>query len=315
MKRIFLSTLCIWVGFFSLAQHNNFEIVQLNETLNSKVEISGIAYYQANFYFISEKKSCLYKFAPYRNKDSFYQVNSPVDLKIQSSELEGLAVYNNYLLITDERNAKIYAYDLEENNTLPYPLDIKGFDVSGDVGFFGMEGIAVNQKNGICYLLKERNQNYESEIRQFKIIENTNGTITLLFKSNFRIENERIAEADNNWRYSDIYFDPTSNLLYGIKSSYVNGNGQYYIDTISCNPQTGLINDTVYKKDRKIHFSCLTKLMNDSFAESEYNTNLEGIVIVNGCIYVISDNYQSPRDYGKKTLLIKLPINKTSECK
>lgn len=308
----------IWIILLILGHTTvvHSQLVALPIIFNTKIEISGISKFNNEFFLVSEKQSKIFSLYPRERADSFEITRTIMDPAFQNSEFEAIATYKKYLLITDEKNPQIFAYNLETSTLLPQPLKITGFDITNDRNFFGLEGIAINEKKKICYLLKERNQNFESEIRQFAITENIDGTISLEFKRNLIIKNDVISKnPEDNWRYSDIHFDERSNLLYGIKASYIDGKGEYYIDTIKCDVQSGLIGKSTVEKNESMHFMCLTKLINDSFARSEYSTNLEGIVISEGFIYVVSDNFQSsPRDDGKKTLLLKIRMSDPPSC-
>jgi hypothetical protein len=168
--------------------------------------------------------------------------------------------------------------------------------LDNDIGYFGIEGIAVSESAGICYVLKERNENFESEIRQFRIRQE-NGMIFFDSVSNTIVEHDKDnTQAEKNWHYTDIYHDEDTKRLYLLKSFFVDYSSslnRYHIDTLE--KITGRINrDFIPKTGNKLFFDLSDEMKKTATislaAGKRYSTNLEGICFYAGDCYIISDN-------------------------
>jgi hypothetical protein len=217
-----------------------------------------------------------------------------------SVEIEAITIYKNQLWFTDESktNHRLYSFNL---NTQKLDTIYSGSYLDQDTADFGMEGITVDSINKLCYVLKEKNHKNQSVIRVFKILELEN-RIYLDF-----IRNIYIDQPDIRWRYSDLFFNANDNYLYCLKSR----KGRYKIDTIyaSALNETG---DITIPLQTKKEFKDMSKIIN-SYENTGYDTNLEGLVMTTEAIYLVSDNAQTKNSNcaipgRKKTLLIKIPI-------
>ena len=74
-----------------------------------------------------------------------------------------------------------------------------------------MEGLTVNPNQKLIYILRERNGNNQTEIYTLEIGNND----SLNYKNKFIINHN-----NNNWRYSDLYYDQDENVLFGLRSFY-----------------------------------------------------------------------------------------------
>jgi hypothetical protein len=228
-----------------------------------------------------------------------------IDLsQLVGGELEGLTIYKNHLLIVNEvvDNPCVYDYNLNTrqlSKILISPDDL----LKNDFKERGIEGIAVlSTANGdFCYLLKEKNGNHESIIRQMKIKE-TNGVIGME-----HIRNTTISHP--GWRYSDLCLGPQGDRLYCLKTKYRG----YKVEVIKLNIATGLTDRTAYNgSGSNLLYADLSNEINHY--GGEHNTNLEGLVIYNHKMYIISDNVMSDsvacEDLGnKKTLFVSVAFH------
>jgi len=233
-------------------------------------------------------------------------------------ELEGLAIYKEWLLLADESASyhQLYSYHLNEKR---FSI-INASDVLiNDTGYFGIEGIAVNEKENICYVLKERNADLQSEIRQFKISDSA-GMIKLRYLKTTCVQHPGLSVPDRNIRYADFCFDSLHNRLMLIKSYFAGKKnpGSYYgIDTIVL-ARNGLISRNTI--DNRKNDLCLYNLSKQVFelaqlklpGNKSYSTNLEGICLYNNSIYLVSDNSQSRAGCSEasqeRTLLLRMDL-------
>lgn len=216
-------------------------------------------------------------------------------LSKRSVEIEGATLYRDHLLMSDEKNAKIYDYAFLDDSISEVTTN---HDLSNDTGSYGMEGIAVDTVDNICYVLKEKNGNNQSVIHVFQITDTIG--IALHFIKDIFIE-----QLDNSWRYSDLCYNYKDQYLYCLKTKF----GIYQIDIISTrfNVAEGLI--TIPLSQQKL-FMDISANVNKNKLEG-FNTNMEGIAIDDESIYVVSDNAQEAEAncnaLGEgKTLLLKI---------
>jgi uncharacterized protein YjiK len=69
-------------------------------------------------------------------------------------EIEGITIYKNFLLITDEKNGKLFFFNLKTSSLKE--IEIIGKDLSSFKSKYGMEGIAVDEKLKILYILRKK---------------------------------------------------------------------------------------------------------------------------------------------------------------
>lgn len=297
-----------------------YSISQLNldARFDKAIECSGMAIKDGRLYIAEEKcKEIMHiKTANLRPNISgwdsiVFKQGTIID---HDPGIEGLSFYKDRLLMTDEAKPGIYHMGLTDKK----PIDVKSaFDFSNDVGKQGIEGIAVNENGnnqaGICFVLKERNGEYRSEIRQFTIRQTTT-ELWMDYSKTISVQHPVFNQnPDENWRYTDICYDQQTGLLLCLKSFYF-GRGsdrnKYIIDFLQTDKRTGLINDGVITAD-KMHYSVDISDFVNRFS-NDYNTNLEGFAILGRDIYLVSDNKETsseqceePGDRKTLFLLIK----------
>jgi len=312
MKRIKYLLILI-VSFVEVVAQKQIDLT--GSLLKKSYEFSSIVIRNDTMFLIAEKCKTLF----FLNKQTLKPINSvSLDSKIvhRDVQIEGCALYKNHLIMVDEKVDSVYQYDLSNRKT---SLVIKNIKMSNphDSDSFGLEGIAINSSKSICYILREKNLDKQSEISVFNIIESA-GEISLKHIKTVLVKQDPLT------RYSDLYFDETTNNLFCIKSYYLSqdlSKNKYIIDKISVDSTTGdipsidnNISSLSLLKDPPVEFEELSGFVNDynpPYTNPDgilYSTNMEGIYIDGDTFYLISDNgQQSVCDSNRtdlKTLLI-----------
>jgi hypothetical protein len=161
-----------------------------------------------------------------------------------------------------------------------------------------MEGIAVNQDQKLIYILRERNGNKQSEIYTLKIIKKR------LFEQQHKFI---VNHANNNWRYSDIYYDQDDQILYGLRSFYNHNTpetAKCYVDEITMD-KNGFPKEPIIQHN--------DESLNDSIIQNrcKYVSNLEGIYKKGDKIYLVSDNRHGSKNCNPsptKTMFIEYKL-------
>lgn len=273
-------------------------VIRLDNLFNDAVEISSISVKNHQIILTTEKCKQLFYIDMNGNIQNIISLPKNV-ISDKEVEIEGVSLAKNYFLLTDEKNAKIYAYHFYDSNITEVKTD---YDLSGDTGSQGMEGIAVDTIANICYVLKERNGNSQSVIHVFKINEQ-NSVFSLSF-----IKNIYIVQPDNSWRYSDLCFNAKNKYLYCLKTK----GGFYQIDTISTTALSQPEDLFIKLSDRKLFMDISAEI--NKYGRDGYNTNMEGIALNNDKIYLVSDNAQENSANCNapgqgKTLLVQIRLN------
>jgi uncharacterized protein YjiK len=250
--------------------------IKLDRQFDYALEISSLENKTGNVLLLSEKCKRLYYIDKLGKLISTFDLNNG-DIQDKNVEIEGMSFYQNGLLFSDEKNAKIYSLSFSDSSIVEVESN---YDLSGDVDEYGMEGISVDEGNSICYIMKEKNGNRQSQIHVFKIVQQ-DGKITLKFIKNIFIE-----QNDNSWRYTDLCFNPQNNYLYCLKTKP----GIYQIDTIST-LHIDHPGDTIIKRDTPKLLMDISVDVN-KYGTKGFSTNMEGIAINDNSIYLVSDNSQ-----------------------
>lgn len=280
---------------------NNVELLSNNSFFENALQCSGLIIYNQKLYMPAEKCNKLIVTDINGNNPETVSLDfSGIGIDPQSTELEGLALYKNYLFLTDEssQNHRLYYYNL----SIKHLRTIESGDVlNGDTAEYGIEGIAVDTTKNTCYVLKEKDGHGQSIIREFNIVEKDE-SITLEFRRNIYV-----VHPNNSWRYSDLYFNYDDKYLYCLKTTY----GSYQVDTIPTDHlRKGDI--TIPKEKMKLFMDISEDVI---LCEKDgYDSNLEGITIYKNQLYVVSDNAKTDdrdceRAGSKKTLLLKFFLN------
>lgn len=262
---------CLICPVLSWAQ---VEVKDLGEEFKNTYELSGLTIRNDTLYAVSERCKKIFLL----NKNTLKVVGS-IDLNPffpkadDRIEIESILWYNNHLYMTDELNLEILDYDLA----------LRTLDKFKGHGFTGehkgkIEGIAI--RNDRMYVLIEKNANKQSEIHVFKA-ELKAKKLSLLLKI--------LINVPENFRYSDICFDPKTGKLMGLRTSYIKDDmkkNEYVIDEIELTDSRHTVLDSK-------NFECISNLtatVQDTTRKKTYATNLEGLTGDDKCIYVLSDN-------------------------
>lgn len=261
------------------------EIPLDNKISKRTYEISSLAFLNDTFYMASEKCKKLFLVT----KDGGYIRKDTLKIDRKCVGIEGLAHYKGELFMTDENNGTLWSYSLSTNSIYELKTDRDDI-VSKLTGETGMEGIAIDEDNGVFYIMQERDsENHgNSHLYIFSVVSSED-------KHTLKYEREVLILQDDNMRYSDIYFDPIKNRLVCLRTKY----GKYYIDSIPISA----LKDTIKACDfKEIKIKDSTKIkLSDTKNDNGYNTNLEGILLNDGTYYIVSDNLQTGKCFVNST--------------
>lgn len=292
--------------FFFLAANAQPRAISLPKEQFDKhnVEISGLGVYNNNLLALSE--GCSMLFVIPLEGDNCGKKCTEITLEGKATKnLEGLAVYNNFIFVTNENDPAQVQYGRLDNvgasNTVKlHTVAIKSnngeIDLSRNTGDYGMEGITVDAKNGIAYVMKERSTKGDGKncatLWAFSISTSGDG-VTFTHKNTTKIE------IGGNSKYSDICFH--NGKLYCIRSK---GSG-LYIDVISSPEGLGNSISLGNTEIRSVSITDQVKAL-----KGDNSNQLEGIAIIGDKIYLISDTGTGGcgKDAKHGTLLLEWPM-------
>lgn len=263
------------------------------------MEASGLASDGAILYIPSEKYSRLLVFDPRREKQiGVVRLDVP-----RHSELEGVAVNGDGLLLCDEAHAAVYEVVDARDGTiaaamggLPVPvqkLELEGMSVRG--GKIGFEGIETDPESGEVLLLLERDGTEDSgcvsRIYRLRRVGNT-----LVPKS----EPVEVELEDCAWRLTGL--GRWNGRLIALKTQYP---GELY-EIVSVDLDSGAI-EVVLE---------LTELL-QSLPARGWSNNVEGLAISeDGALWLVADNAWTgiiddpiPPLIDVRTSLLRIPLS------
>lgn len=296
-KYMILAISIIW-SQNAFSQNKEVNFIELPTEFDTELEISGMVGHNNILYLVSEREEIVFllnqeDYSLIKSIDltkaiiSFNSKNPENEINIRGIEMEGISWYNNSLYFVDEGNASIYKYKLKAGTISKITTNL---DLSKFKGSLGMEGIAVNPAKKLIYILRERNGNNQSEIYTLSLSND-------LFLS---YDNQKyiINHPNNNWRYSDIYYDSEENIIYGLRSYYDRKDpeaAKCFIDKIPVNAN-GTINKPVeFSKDESLSEEVIKN-------RCTYVSNLEGLYKSKGKILIVSDNARGTKKCDHKTI-------------
>ncbi|MET3127438.1 hypothetical protein ABID42_002553 [Arcicella rosea] len=277
------------------SQQINYKLTQLDlkAKLNEQqypFQFSSIVIKNDSIILVAEKCNRIYILNK-KTLDVISVINDLVFPKDKVS-IEGVVLYKNrYLFLLDENNTAIYSYDLKDQKSNIKRIDDKS--LKGNK--YKLEGIAINEKDSICYVLHED----KSKIYLFDIGKDNQ------LKKRERINSINLPKDNIPWtRNTDLYYE--KNQLYVLSTNYKKKQTdtlKYGISLFSIGGDYTL----TYQNTIELIFPESF----DYYRLERYSTNLEGLVKDSNLFYVISDN--ADRDNCdtqingiKKTLFFKL---------
>jgi hypothetical protein len=302
-KLTFILTLLVLTSLSVKSQYRDKNYLLLPELIN-KTSISGIICFNNHLYLAAERCGMIFI-----SSLSSHEIIDTIILHTNGSlEIEGITAYKDNIYIISENNSSVYEVNRETGN-----LNIvkHNFNLPQKFGDDGFEGIAANEKNSKFYLLLERDKTGANAwIYTFSIDPaNPEKRISLKYESSTPLK-----LGSPLWRYSDIFFDSSSNMLVCLKSYFKDPKGKYSIESIQID-EKGLLSIETLKTLGTLTTENLTNVI-DKYKKQGYESNLEGITMDDkGNIYLASDNSMGRADCEplsknddkpKKTLVLML---------
>lgn len=147
MKKILFSSVVCFIIFGRpcIAQTCGAGLTQieLHPSLNKPVQLSSLAVHNDSFFTVKEKCGIVVSM-PVSAPQNKVEVKPGFN---DAAQIEGLTVYKDHLLMTDEGNRCVWDYNLKSRTLIP--IDTAGMGIYGDGGDYGDEGIA--HKEGEIY--------------------------------------------------------------------------------------------------------------------------------------------------------------------
>ncbi len=283
------------VGITSFgANAQQIQFLDLPSLFEREFEISGLTGNEDNLFLAAERCAKIFVV----NKEDMTHVETiHLDMKDLPNgiEIEGLSLYKNFLLLTDEKNGKVFSFNLSTRKLRN--LESIGLDLSSFKGKYGIEGIAVDGESNLLYLLREKNEKFQSEIHSFSIYEKE-GLIDLKYRNQTLIQHK-----NEKWRYTGLSIDSENNRLLCLKSYYVKN-----LPKLSKRSIDYLLFDSLTSKiTSPNNLLSLTKEM--YFMRNSFALNIEGIYSDDTSIYITSDNGEGSKDCNQKsskTMMMKI---------
>lgn len=276
------------IGIISLGLNaQQIQFLDLPSFFDREFEISGLTGNEKNLFLAAERCAKIFVIKK-EDLTHIETIHLNIDDMPNGVEIEGLSLFKDFLLLIDEKNGKIFSFNLKTKKLIT--LKPNGIDLSLFKGRYGIEGIAVDEESKVLYLLREKNEKLQSEIHAFSMSEK-DGSLNLKYRNQTLVQHE-----DEKWRYTGLSIDYENNKLLCLKSYYVKGQphlDKTEIDHISI--------DSLSNKNSKSNMLLsLTKEV--YFMRNSFATNIEGIYSDNESIFVTSDNGEGKKDCSQKSM-------------
>jgi hypothetical protein len=137
------------------------QVAQLTPAYTQRFDLSGIALSKGRMYVVADKEANPYLYEIAWGKKHWTLIDS-IRLPLQGEiGLEALDVCHNLFYLADEDNTKVYSSDVKGRlKEIPVQFAEAGIDPSTWKENTGLEGLAVDCRNNILYLAKEREPRY-----------------------------------------------------------------------------------------------------------------------------------------------------------
>ncbi|GAA4840763.1 esterase-like activity of phytase family protein [Algivirga pacifica] len=280
----------LWLLFCilpSLVSAQEVLFSELPPALHQQYELSAMDSRDDTLYIMSENCATVFKYYP----DTETLTILPLTLSDQEYDIEGIALYQQYLFFSNEASNTIHLLDLHTGKELPLDVDSSFGPCQDFKRGKGIEGLEIDEKRGILYALRESNFWFsEASLYCFQI-EWKNGQCTLSLLADHE---EFLLQLPDGERYTDMALMPNSNELYLFRSK----RGTYGMDILPLAQINGLpTQEELSRADFRQHnFSAAINTQ----GEKGYNTNVEGIAPIGDILYLISDNVFGEGDCGEE---------------
>lgn len=224
MKNLIVSFLAL-ISFELSAQ--KIKLLDLPSFFDREFEISGLTGNEEHLFLVSERCAKIFIVSK-EDMTHVETIHLNIDAISGGIEIEGISIYKDYLLITDEKKGRLFSFNLKTRSLKEIEIIVK--DMSSFTWKYGMEGIAVDEDSKIAHVLRERNKKQQSEIHSFFISEKK-GLLYLNYRNQTLIQHK-----NENWRYSGLSIDKNNYRLLCLKSYHLKGQPEldkFEIDYIS----------------------------------------------------------------------------------
>lgn len=287
----------LFFGLISLVlSAQKVQFLDLPFFFDREFEISGLTGNE-DYLFLAAERCAKIFVVKKENMNHVETIHLDIKAITGGIEIEGISMYKNYLLITDEKKGRLFSFNLKTK--ILKEIKTIGKDMSAFTWKYGMEGIAVDEDSKIVYVLRERNKKQQSEIHSFFISEKED-----LLYLNYR--NQTLIQHENeNWRYSGLAIDKNKYRLLCLKSYHLRGQPELDKFEIDHIPLDVLMNSN-WRSKKLRSLSAEVSFMRASFA-----TNLEGIYSDTESVFITSDNGEGEKDCSqksRKTIMMKVKL-------
>jgi hypothetical protein len=153
------------------------QVLQLDPAYTQRFDLSGIVESGNRLYVVADKEHNPYIYEIAMGAQHWFLADS-IRLPLQGEiGLEALDVCNGLFYLADEDNTLVYTSDREANlNKVPVGFAQAGIDPSSWKANTGLEGLAVDCRNNIMYLAKEREPRFimKVDLKSGRIVEQFN---------------------------------------------------------------------------------------------------------------------------------------------
>lgn len=266
-------SLSYWKNEPKVIRHKLPDKIEMDNGIIFGTEFSGLCKVNNYFYLPSEKGGKLFQCELKRKE---LVVTNTFDLSVNDFEIEGVAHYNRNLYLLDEKKDSLFFKPIDELHKLQKKVCLDKSIAPNTGGGQGFEGITFVPEQKLAFLMRERTEsqadiNTQSELYIFDI--ETNDT--------FKFKDSVIFNVEKGYRTSDVFYESISNnkgFLYSLVTKYRNYNiVKHRVDFTA----TGVNFERIGNYEFSVYVNAL---------ESEYNTNLEGLVKDGEQFYIVSDN-------------------------
>jgi len=221
--------------------------------------------------------------------------------------IEGICRMGDHFLMCDEgilpHTCRLWDYNFRTGKLRALAHDSKALAICAG-GEYGIEGIAYNPEDSVCYVLQERTDTLHSDVFVFRV-HSMGDSIYLEQKAV-----AQIALSGLYWRYADIYYDTASHSLLCLQSYY----DAQHKESAAYNLDKVPVAAGGIQLSAAMQLCALTGFVRPAGMQLREGigvaNNTEGVVIHDGWLYIVSDNKSSAGctlEFGKWPLFFRIP--------